>query len=75
MLDVMDILGITGILVFAYVAYEVCKVDDRMCKIGGLGLFLVFVAFMGRYINIDRWILTAIMVVAVGLILLWLINS
>jgi hypothetical protein len=74
MLDLMDVLGIAGLLLFVYIVYEVCKVDDRMCKIGGLGLFLVFVAYIGRYVEIDRWTSAAVVVVAVGFVLLWLIS-
>jgi len=75
MLDLMDILGVAGMLILVYVVYEVCKVDDRMCRVGGLGLFLVLVAFMGRYVDVDRGTLAAVMVVAVVFVLLWLINS
>jgi len=72
MSDLMDLLGIAGILLVVYIVYNVCSVDKRMCGVGILGLVFVVLAYLGRYVNIDNQTLVAIMVVAVGFVLLWI---
>jgi len=72
MSDLMDLLGIAGILLVVYIVYNVCRVDERMCGIGVFSLIFMTLAYAGRYVEIDRWTLAAIMVVAVGFVLLWI---
>jgi len=66
----MDLLGVGGIVVLGYLTYEVCRVDRRMCRLGVLGLVLVVLAFVGRYVVIDRSIAVFIVLLAVVLVLL-----
>ena len=70
----MDLLGVVGIAVFVYALYNVCKVDRNLCELGVLGLVLVVLAYVGRYVNIDRWTAVAVVVVAVGFVLLWMFS-
>jgi hypothetical protein len=66
----MDLLGVGGIVVLGYLTYEVCRVDRRMCRLGVLGLVFVVLAFVGRYVVIDRSIAVFIVLLAVVLVLL-----
>jgi EamA domain-containing membrane protein RarD len=70
----MDLLGVVGIAVFVYALYNVCKVDRSLCEFGVLGLVLVVLAYVGRYVNIDRWTAVAVVVAAVGFVLLWMFS-
>ncbi|MCR6669508.1 MAG: hypothetical protein NDF51_05870 [archaeon YNP-WB-040] len=66
----MDLLGVGGIVVLGYLTYEVCRVDRRMCRLGVLGLVFVVLAFVGRYVVVDRSIAVFVVLLAVVLVLL-----
>ena len=66
----MDLLGVGGIVVLGYLTYEVCRVDRRMCRLGVLGLVFVVLAFVGRYVVVDRSIAVFVVFLAVVLVLL-----
>jgi len=70
----MDLLGVGGIVVLGYLTYEVCKVDGRMCRVGVLGLVLVMLAFIGRYVVIDRSVAVFVVWLAVVFVLLWMFS-
>ena len=67
----MDLLGVGGIAVLEYLTYEVCRVDRRMCGVGVLGLFFVALAFIGRYVAVDRSVAVVAVWLAVVFVLLW----
>jgi len=67
----MDVLGVLGILVLGYLMYGVCRVDRKMCGVGVLGLVLVTLAFIGRYIAVDRSVAVVAVWLAVVFVLLW----
>jgi hypothetical protein len=68
----MDLLGVAGIGVLGYLVYTACRTDRRMCGLGGLGIVLILLAYIGRYIDIDRslavFIVLIAVVVAVGIL-------
>jgi len=66
----MDLVGVGGVVVLGYLTYEVCRVDRRMCRLGVLGLVFVVLAFVGRYVVVDRSIAVFVVLLAVVLVLL-----
>ena len=68
----MDLLGAVGVAVFGYLTYGVCKTDRKMCKLGVVGLFLLLLAYVSKYIGIDKsvaaFVLILAIVVVVGII-------
>ena len=66
----MDLVGVGGVVVLGYLTYEVCRVDRRMCRLGVLGLVFVVLAFVGRYVVVDRSIAVFVVFLAVVLVLL-----
>jgi len=74
MLDLMDIMGVGGLVMLGYLTYEACKVDRRMCRLGVVGLLMVAFAYMGRYVDVDRSVVAFVVlvlavVVVVGILL------
>ena len=67
----MDLLGIGGIAVLGYLTYEVCRVDRRMCRVGVVGVVFVTLAFIGRYVAVDRSVVVVAVWLAVVFVLLW----
>jgi hypothetical protein len=61
-----DLLGIAGILVLGYLAYEVCRADGKMCRLGVVGFVLVLLAYVGRHVDIDKSVLVAVLLLAVA---------
>jgi hypothetical protein len=61
----MDLLGVAGILALGYFTYEVCRMDRRMCRLGVVGIVMVLLAYVGRYVDIDRSVLIAVVLLAV----------
>jgi len=68
----MDLLGVVGIIVLGYLTYEVCGVDRKMCVLGVVGFLLVVAAYVGRYVNIDKAVAVAVVLLAVVFVLLWI---
>ena len=69
----MDVAGALGILVMAYIVYRVWKVDGRLGALGFVGLIAVVVAYVGRYVDVDKSVAAFVMllfvVVVVGILL------
>ena len=68
----MDLLGVAGLVALGYLTYEVCRTDRKMCRLGVVGFLLVVAAYVGRYVNIDKTVAVAVVLLAVGFILLWI---
>jgi len=66
----MDVLGALGIVAVGYLAYEVCKVDRRMCRLGVVGLLLIASAYVGRYVDVDRRVHVVAVLLAVVVVML-----
>jgi len=69
MLDLMDLLGVGGLVVLGYLTYETCKVDRRMCRLGVVGLLLIVLAYVGRYVGVDRSVSVFVVLLAVVVVL------
>jgi hypothetical protein len=65
MLDLIDIMGIGGLVALGYLTYETCKVDKRMCRLGVVGLLLIALAYVGRYVDVDRSVHVFVVLLAV----------
>ena len=65
MLDLMDVMGIGGLVALGYLTYEVCRVDRRMCRLGVVGLLLIVLAYVGRYVDVDRSVYVFVVLLAV----------
>ena len=68
----MDLLGVAGLGVLGYLTYEVCRTDRKMCGLGVVGFLLVAVAYVGRYVNIDKTAAVVAVLLAVVFVLLWI---
>jgi hypothetical protein len=61
----MDLLGVAGILVLGYFTYGVCRTDRRMCRLGVVGIMLILLAYVGRYVDVDRSVLVVAVLLTV----------
>jgi hypothetical protein len=61
----IDLLGTVGILALGYLTYGVCRTDRKMCKLGIIGIILVLLAYVGRYVDMDRSVLAVVLLIAV----------
>jgi hypothetical protein len=68
MLDLMDLLGIGGLVALGYLTYEVCRIDRRMCGLGVAGLLLIVFAYVGRYVDVDKSVVAFVLVLAVAVV-------
>ncbi len=67
-MSVIDILGIGGVAVLGYLAYEVCKVDREMCRLGIIGLLMVVMAYVGRYVDVSRSVYVFVLLISVVIV-------
>jgi len=68
----MDLLGVAGLVALGYLTYEVCRVDERMCRLGVVGFLLVVAAYVGRYVNVDKTVGVVVVLLAVLFVLMWI---
>jgi uncharacterized membrane protein len=66
----MDVLGALGIVAVGYLAYEACKVDRQLCKLGVVGFLLIVAAYVGRYVDVDRRVHVVVVLLAVVVVVL-----
>jgi len=66
------LMEVVGFGVLSYMVYEVCKVDRKLCKLGVVGVVLVLLAYVGRYVDVDRSfaVFVALLAVAVAVAVL-----
>jgi hypothetical protein len=66
MLDLIDAVGVLGIAVMGYFTYGVCRVDRGLCRVGVVGVVLVLLAYIGRYVDVDRSLAVFVVLLAVA---------
>jgi hypothetical protein len=64
----VDLLGAVGVATFGYLVYGVCRVDRKMCKLGVVGVALILLTYVSRYVDIDSRVLAFVLLVAVAVV-------